>query len=86
MVGLGVQEHLSSCNVLWALVSSAGVMGGSAVPQSWLQQWGKKGCKRPTKSSSLTHVHISLEGGLRAPMTLVSGVAGLGRTCLWWAE
>lgn len=63
---VGVQEHMSSSNVLWALVSSAGVTGGSAIPQSWLQQWGKKGWKRPTKSSSLTHVHISLEGGLRA--------------------
>lgn len=64
---VGVQEHLSSSNVLWALVSSAGVTGGSASPQSWLQPWGKKGWKRLTKSSSLTHVHISQEGGAESP-------------------
>lgn len=45
------------------------------LPQSWREDGcitgDKKGWRRPTKSSSLTpHVHISLQGGLKAPVAL----------------
>lgn len=46
MVGLGLQEHLSLSNILWALVSSAGTMSGSATPQScWLEDGCNSGVR-----------------------------------------
>lgn len=88
MVGLAVQEHLSSFNILWALVSSAGMMSGDATPQSWLKGGCNSGLRseRPIKSPNFTHVHIFLVGRLKASLTLVPCVTGWGRKQLWWAE